>query len=485
MRLGLSCVCLFSALQLGFGCAQAVIEGENQDLDASVTTGSSSGNAGGSNTTAGGGGSGSSMEASTGTGMDFPCGIDCSTIMVGDCQVAECNLENKQCEIVPATDGAACEDGLFCTVNDSCVAGECVGGEANDCGMPPPECTSISCDETSMSCSTVPAAEGSACQSTALCEVNSTCQAGKCVGIEKDCFFAPVPSDCHIAKCNPQNGQCEPEPGNDGQLCSDLTALCTVGKTCNMGKCEGGMPKDCSALTQGCNIGECDATTGSCVGKPVMPGQMCDDLNSCTTGETCSNGVCGNGTPITQCVANDSCCPPGCTEMNDADCSCSVNLATMAVGSSSGGGSGTYGPPAWNDGKNEAGCVSSGCSACFGWINNSTSPSGKWAQYEWTSAQQIGSIFVDANACKSGCYNGGRTLHTGKVQYFSGGQWVTAGTFTNTSNDGNIQFNFSPKVTTTKIRLFDIAAESGCGQDSNTLIYEWYVYPGANCQPAP
>jgi hypothetical protein len=84
--------------------------------------------------------------------------------------------------------------------------------------------------------------------------------------------------------------------------------------------CQGGNPKDCSQLTMGCVLGICDTVSGMCVPQNLVNGDPCDDLNSCTTGELCQNGNCAGGTPITQCVANDNCCPTTCNINNDADC---------------------------------------------------------------------------------------------------------------------------------------------------------------------
>src|SRR5690606_7981063 len=138
---------------------------------------------------------------------------------------------------------------------------------------------------------------------------------------------------------------CEPQVGNEGMGCTDPADLCTVNKTCTSGTCDGGTPKDCSAQTVGCFNGVCDTTTGLCTQQPVPPGGACaqgdsactagqcdmngmcvpqpvneglscNDGNPCTMGSTCTNGVCGNGAPVTQCMSNDACCPAGCTEAN-------------------------------------------------------------------------------------------------------------------------------------------------------------------------
>lgn len=299
-----------------------------------ITEDDSGTGASGATTAVGGmGGTGGSATGGSGTGMSL-CEIDCSEIATPDCNVAVCNEGQHmgtigECVVVPDENGAECEDGLFCTVNDACMDGVCVGGPENDCGLDPEACQIPVCDEASQTCSTTPAGNGDPCTSDDLCEVNSTCQNGLCVGQLKDCFFSPVPNECHVAVCDPMDGTCKPEPGNEGLGCTDPNELCTVGKTCSAGTCVGGAPMDCSALTMGCFDGVCDAMSGQCVQQPIAPGGTCqsaaddcntgvcdmngscnpvpaneggtcEDGNSCTSGETCTMGVCGGGTMVPQ-----------------------------------------------------------------------------------------------------------------------------------------------------------------------------------------
>src|ERR1700759_5217418 len=68
----------------------------------------------------------------------------------------------------------------------------------------------------------------------------------------------------------------------------------------------------------------------------VEDGEMCDPVSSCPTAASCkSNDRCmtatlaGNSqactakcemTPVTVCRGGDGCCPSGCTNANDSDC---------------------------------------------------------------------------------------------------------------------------------------------------------------------
>lgn len=270
-----------------------------------------------------GGGDGDAPGSSSGAGASTsgPCAVDCTAIEAPACQQATCNTQTGDCEVGPSREGSACDDGLFCTVDDVCSAGTC-GGEPNTCGLSE-HCATVACDEASDACSVqTQQPDGTPCPAADLCTVDSTCQAGQCLGTAKDCFFTTVP-DCHVAQCNPSNGECEPVPGNDGLACEDPSDICTD-KTCSAGACSVAVgPKDCSALDDGCNLGSCDLMqgcvpqplaqgtlcpestdacnsgacdgAGTCIAGPVNDGMACDDGIGCTSGSICAQGNCGGG----------------------------------------------------------------------------------------------------------------------------------------------------------------------------------------------
>jgi hypothetical protein len=369
-RLAYLPVGIFSLSLIWAGCAASQID--NTGSGGSDTTSTT----GGGNSVGGAGGMGGL--GGMGTGGDSLCDVDCSAITTPDCSVAVCNDGSYMgtigsCVVVDADDGTSCDDGAFCTVNDSCVAGVCTGGGQNDCGMAPGDCDEITCDETSGTCSTAPLANGAVCDNTAdLCQVNETCQNGLCIGTTNDCFFAPVPSECFNAVCNPASGMCEPVPGNDGVTCVDTNDLCSVNNSCSGGVCSGGTPTNCSQLTQGCDLGVCDVATGQCVTQTVMNGQVCDDLDGCTVGELCNNGTCANGTPVTACSGAgtaDGCCPPTCSVADDLDCAtCSAD---------------------WDNNSLQGWTVSSTCSPQINWQPDPTqSAAGSHSLYYGDSALQ-------------------------------------------------------------------------------------------------
>ncbi|MBI4703369.1 MAG: hypothetical protein HY744_19820 [Deltaproteobacteria bacterium] len=496
-----------TALALAAGLVGGLCTGCARAIDFVTGAGGAGGGAGQGGAPVGEGGSGGEAQ---GGGPSGPCSVDCSKIETDACHHGVCNEETGKCAVVAAADGAPCEDGLFCTAGDTCAQGVCQAGGPNDCAQSPPPCHAMVCNEGAKSCEPKPAQEGSSCKPDELCRVNGKCMNGLCIGTPKDCLFAPVPDQCHVALCDPKSGDCVPEPGNDGKDCTDQKDLCTVGKKCSGGKCEGGAPKDCSLLTKGCKNGVCDAKTGNCVEQPVAPGGKCDeasnqcnqgicdnlggclptpvkegqgcsDGDTCTSGETCQGGKCQGGAPVVQCIANDGCCPQGCTENDDADCSCNVDLALGATPSHSGGGDDQngYGPKKFNDGVGQKSCQQNGCDKCFGWISNGQGPNGEWAQLAWSQPVTIGSVYVETDhATQPICGTPGRNIASAKLQWWNGNVWVSAHSFQNEVDD--LQVSLTPKLTTSKIRLYDMTTSPGNG---NSMIFEWYVYAGAGCKP--
>ncbi len=329
-------------------CAAGPVDFDDDPID--TTTGSMGG--GGSTGTGIGG-------ETTSTTSSSPCGIDCSVIDTPDCHVAECNAQNGQCE-VKKTSGDTCDDKLFCTTDDTCQDGMCIGETANDCGLVAATCQEVVCDEVAKNCTQKALAPGASCASNDLCQIGATCQNGLCIGTPNDCFFEPVPNECHVSTCNSNNGKCEPLPGNEGKGCNDANDLCTLGKTCSAGVCVGGSPKDCSYLTVGCFDGVCDTMTGQCGQKAIMAGDKCqeaaDDCNegicdmngkcnaspineggncnsdNCWTTQLCASGTCQGGTQILTCTDNDQCCPAGCLINNDKDCLTEIIISALNNG---------------------------------------------------------------------------------------------------------------------------------------------------------
>ena len=78
---------------------------------------------------------------------------------------------------VSQTNGTPCDDGNGCTVDDSCLAGQCTGGTNKVCDAQDP-CQEGACDALTGECAYSPAPDGTSCD--VACYEEATCQSGKC-----------------------------------------------------------------------------------------------------------------------------------------------------------------------------------------------------------------------------------------------------------------------------------------------------------------
>jgi Immune inhibitor A peptidase M6 len=289
-----------------------------------------------------------------------PCGVDCTTIKTPPCKIAVCNTGQElgplnTCVVVPSPKGAKCDDGKFCTSNDVCDNGACVGGPPNHCGLKPGPCSSVICYEELKSCDATPVNDGTSCTPTDLCQLDGVCKLGKCVGEPKDCTFSPQ-NECNKVACDSATGKCMgiPDPSKNNNPCVLTGDLCHVNRTCQAGQCVGGVPRDCSTLNVGCQRGVCDPDVGVCqptaapVGTACMEdlaechvgacdvrgrclsaastpdGSVCNDHDACTKADKCAAGACVGGAAVDTCVTylqeGFEVCPHGWTFGGDWQC---------------------------------------------------------------------------------------------------------------------------------------------------------------------
>jgi len=264
------------------------------------------------------------------------CTLDCSGLD-DQCNVGVCDPGSGACVAQPANGGAACDDGQFCTVGETCGAGTCGGGAPRDCDDGD-DCSVDSCDDTAGACLHPDAPDGTLCAASGGCLVGGTCTAGLCnasipapSGTPCDdadactsadvcdaagsCAGAAVTCDdtnaCTADSCAPASG-CVFTPVPNGTTCDDAL-FCTVGDQCTAGAC-GGAARDCSASADQCSSAACDEATNACVAVPLPGGTPCDDGLFCNDGETCTGGVCGGGGPTDCSGAADQCNSASCDE---------------------------------------------------------------------------------------------------------------------------------------------------------------------------
>ncbi|NUP12797.1 MAG: hypothetical protein HOW73_42710 [Polyangiaceae bacterium] len=243
-------IALFGVLSLLAACAGEETNSGAGGQGGEPTTGGNGGDDAGGGGEGGTGGIEQGGDGGTG-GMLEGCAQDCASIDTPECYVGVCNEETHACDIVPAEDGAACEDGEYCTVEDTCMAGTCESGGPRDCaGDGSDECHTTGCDEDEDACVDTPVVNGTPCTSTDPCLSNTGCFNGQCQGAPMDCSATPLDSpECQAAQCDPATGTCVVLPINDGVPCT-YGDICQSDKTCDQGVCTGTPIPDCTSCTE-------------------------------------------------------------------------------------------------------------------------------------------------------------------------------------------------------------------------------------------
>jgi hypothetical protein len=190
-----------------------------------------------------------------------------------------CDEAKKACSVVAGNDGALCDDGDPCTQTAVCSGGACVQQTQTDCSFLDGTCAVGVCDPQA-GCVKKPKADGAACDDGLYCTVNDTCAAGACKGAPNTCA---APGDvCMIGACDEGKKTCVAVPGNDGAKCSSGNP-CLAGETCSAGKCSGGAPandgKAC-ASPDACQLGT-TCSNGACANPKSVVTQCIPDDGCC------------------------------------------------------------------------------------------------------------------------------------------------------------------------------------------------------------
>jgi len=240
-----------------------------------------------------------------------------------DCTIDACTA--GLCVYSPATDGSACDDGLYCTDPDTCTGGVCTGSPRV---CPGDQCNTGFCLEIMNECRLDALDDGTACDDGEYCTLNDTCLAGVCTGgAARDC--SGEDDQCNDGACNDATDQCEPQPVINGTACDD-GLYCTVNDNCQGGACTGGTPRDCSGEDDQCNTGACDESGDTCYADPAPKnGDGCDDGDACTMNDVCVAGACTGGVPLdadSDTYVSDAC---GGDDCDDSDPDIHPNAAEI------------------------------------------------------------------------------------------------------------------------------------------------------------
>lgn len=302
------------------GCATGVEIDPNGD-----------GGDGGESTTSTSGGGQAGVGGQGGSGIPVDClnALECAALG-GPCSIGTC--VNGKCESAPANQFGSCDDGLFCTENDVCEDGQCVGGTQRYCSSLD-NCHVGVCDEDLDTCKNIAGNDGGQCDDGDNCTGTGYCSAGVCnKGSQVDCSIFNGP--CSVGICDPASG-CKAQSVNEGTPCDNgQFSPCSYGQ-CKAGTCLSLPMNDGAACDDGdfnpCSQGTCQnaqcvsapsaegdpcddqmfnpctwgtCQMGLCISGPANNGAFCDDFQFCTIGETCLNGACLGGKP-------NPCAPPG------------------------------------------------------------------------------------------------------------------------------------------------------------------------------
>jgi formylglycine-generating enzyme required for sulfatase activity len=190
------------------------------------------------------------------------------------CTTHLCDVDNG-CVTGVATD-VKCDDGNACTTGDQCTVQGCAGGKQVVCEAGP-ECQAAACEPATGACVLLPAQDGAQCDDGNPCSPDDTCQAGVCVSGANPCDDG---NGCTLDVCAP-DGSCSPQ--FQDVACNADGSVCTENDHCFEGTCKAGSPKGCDDKNP-CTIDSCASAKG-CVAEPVTQGTPCGADKWCLAGQ--------------------------------------------------------------------------------------------------------------------------------------------------------------------------------------------------------
>lgn len=260
-------------------------------------------------------------------GVDCPSAESCTGCLIeGDCVAAASPNPGNFCQVCAPdqnadgwtdADGSTCDDGAFCTVDDACRAGECVGSprQCDD----DVDCNGIStCDENADSCT----------PGQSQCGANSSCDAttGRCVSTCSGCV---VSGTCHATGAEEPGNPCrvcDPSRSTSafvaatGKSCGAPAGVCSGQDTCNaQGQCQPNHLADGTACgnpaSSACDGPDTCDGRGNCLPRIAANSTPCNDGRFCSVGDACQGGVCSP-------TGNRNCGDGLACNENDDQCQC-------------------------------------------------------------------------------------------------------------------------------------------------------------------
>ena len=214
-----------------------------------------------------------------------------------DCEES-CDEATDACTADDPND-SACSDGLFCDGTETCSSGTCGSSTGNPClGHNTGPACNDSCDEGTDTC-TASDTSGTSCDDGLFCTVTDTCDGGgSCVGTGDPCPGPDGDTNC-AESCNEGANDCTAADA-DGTLCRADAGECDVAETCLSGACPAdsfepvGTACGDPSNTECTNRDTCDGG-GSCQANDETEGTGCGDPSdtACTDPDACNGaGTC-------------------------------------------------------------------------------------------------------------------------------------------------------------------------------------------------
>ena len=161
----------------------------------------------------------------------------------GQCNIGACHELTNQCVAIAKEAGTPCNaDDDGCTLDDSCNGGLCIPGDPPNCSQDVPPCYETACESqgpTNYLCSKAPALQGAPCDDGKFCTIDESCDgSGACHnGQPRDCQAEL--SQCEVGACNEFTNSCKTSAAPVGTPCDDENE-CTMEEACSNGVCSGG-----------------------------------------------------------------------------------------------------------------------------------------------------------------------------------------------------------------------------------------------------
>ncbi|KAF4755869.1 hypothetical protein FOZ63_011250 [Perkinsus olseni] len=170
---------------------------------------------------------------------------DITCIRPNECYTLDgtCDTQTGECLFDKQPEGTLCDDGLFYTINDTCIDGQCIGTADIckkldiTCNPPNPCLLPGTCTPSTGDCIYPRKPTGSQCDDGRSNTINDVCVDGLCLGTPTDicqvnginCRLAPT--ECHNeGTCNPVDGTCTFDDAKpDGYPCNDGNGKCIAG----------------------------------------------------------------------------------------------------------------------------------------------------------------------------------------------------------------------------------------------------------------